>query len=139
MRKIRDVLRLHFSAELSIRQIHRSTKISVGSIQSLLKQAKSLNLSWPLPDDLDDGQLAKPFYPQADTRHASRFEEPDWAELRKQLTRKGVTKQLLWEEYTQQYPNRCYRWLITSFRSINNIMPITIFIPALTTTLFYSD
>ena len=42
MRKIRDVLRLHFSAGLSIRQIHRSTKISVGSIQSLLKQAKSL-------------------------------------------------------------------------------------------------
>ena len=31
------------------------------------------------------------------------------------------------------------KWLITSFRSINNIMPITIFIPALTTTLFYSD
>ena len=58
MRKIRDVLRLHFSAGLSIRQIHRSTKISVGSIQSLLKQAKSLNLSWPLPDNLDDNQLA---------------------------------------------------------------------------------
>jgi transposase len=110
MRKIRDVLRLHFSAGLSIRQIHRSTKISVGSIQSLLKQAKTLNLSWPLPDNLDDSQLARLFYPQADTRHANRFEEPDWADLRKQLTRKGVTKQLLWEEYTQQYPNRCYSY-----------------------------
>ncbi|PNH95575.1 IS21 family transposase [Vibrio diazotrophicus] len=110
MRKIRDVLRLHFSVGMSIRQIQRSTKVSVGSIQSLLKQAKTLNLSWPLPDNLDDSQLAKLFYPQADTRHAKRFQEPDWADLRKQLTRKSVTKQLLWEEYTQQYPNRCYSY-----------------------------
>jgi transposase len=26
------------------------------------------------------------------------------------LKRKGVTKQLLWEEYTEQYPNRCYSY-----------------------------
>lgn len=110
MRKIRDVLRLHYSAGLSIRQIQRSTKVSIGSIQSLLKQAKGLNLSWPLPENLDDIQLAKLFYPQADTRHAKRFQVPDWADVRKQLTRKGVTKQLLWEEYTQQYPNRCYSY-----------------------------
>jgi hypothetical protein len=43
MRKIKDVLRLHFSAGLSIRQIHRSTKISVGSIQSLLICDRYLN------------------------------------------------------------------------------------------------
>ncbi|CAG8998275.1 MAG: hypothetical protein CENE_00217 [Candidatus Celerinatantimonas neptuna] len=89
MRKIRDVLRLHFSAGLSIRQIQRSTKVSVGSIQSLLRQAKNLNLSWPLPENLDDSQLATLFYPQSDARHARRFQEPDWADLRKQLTRKG--------------------------------------------------
>ena len=56
MRKIREVLRLHFSAELSIREIHRSTKVSVGSIQTLLSKAKVMNLSWPLPDELDDAQ-----------------------------------------------------------------------------------
>ena len=110
MRKIREVLRLHFSAGLSIREIHRSTKVSVGSIQTLLSKAKVMNLSWPLPDELDDAQLARRFYPQADTRHAKRFQEPDWADLRKQLSRKGVTKLLLWEEYTQQYPNRCYSY-----------------------------
>ena len=50
MRKIRDVLRLHYSAGLSIRQIHSSTKISVGSVQTLLKKAQELALSWPLPE-----------------------------------------------------------------------------------------
>ena len=107
MRKIRDVLRLHLSAGLSIRQIHGSTKISVGSVQTLLKKAQELKLSWPLPESMDDSELARLFYPQADTRSSSQFHIPDWAEMRKQLSMKGVTKQLLWEEYTQQYPNRC--------------------------------
>ena len=31
---------------------------------------------------------------------------------------------------------RC--WLITSFRSLNNIMPISFFLPAFTSTYFYS-
>jgi transposase len=110
MRKIRDVLRLHYSAGLSIRQIHQSSKVSVGSIQTLLKKAEQLNLTWPLPDTLDDSQLARLFYPQSDTRSSSRFQVPDWADVRKQLTMKGVTKHLLWEEYTQQFPNCCYSY-----------------------------
>ena len=63
MRKIRDILRLKFAGELSIRQIHRSTKVSVGAIQKLLARASELELSWPLPDDMDDSELARRFYP----------------------------------------------------------------------------
>ena len=50
------------------------------------------------------------FYPGADTRVSSRFQVPDWSAIHQELKRKGVTKQLLWEEYTQQYPNRCYSY-----------------------------
>ncbi|KGJ96002.1 integrase catalytic subunit, partial [Thalassotalea sp. ND16A] len=66
MRKIREVLRLNFDARLSIRKINASTKISVGAIQKLLTKARELRLGWPLPDDMNDGELAKLFYPQAD-------------------------------------------------------------------------
>ncbi|MBS97676.1 MAG: IS21 family transposase [Oceanospirillaceae bacterium] len=110
MRKIRDVLRLRLAAGLSIRQIKDSTKISVGAIQKLLSQATELGLTWPLPDDLDDSQLARLFYPGADTTASARYAVPDWAALHQELKRKGMTKQLLWEEYTQQYPNRCYSY-----------------------------
>jgi len=78
MRKIRDVLRLRLSAGLSIREISRSTKISVGGIAKLLAKAKTLELSWPLPDDLDDNKLANLFYPAADTRASRRYQMPDW-------------------------------------------------------------
>jgi len=110
MRKIRDILRLRLSAGLSIRAISASTKVSVGAIQKLLSQAQSLELDWPLPTDLDDSQLARLFYPDADTRVSSRYQMPDWSAIHQQLKRKGMTKQLLWEEYTQCYPNRCYSY-----------------------------
>lgn len=110
MRKIRDILRLRFAAGLSIRQIKDSTKVSVGAIQKLLSKAQELELSWPLPEDLDDTALAGLFYPGADTRSASRFQVPDWSAAHQELKRKGMTLQLLWEEYTGQYPNRCYSY-----------------------------
>ena len=110
MRKIREILRLRQSAGLSIRQINASTKASVGAIQQLLTRADELGLSWPLPPELDDNQLARLFYPGADTRASTRYQVPDWSVIHQELKRKGMTKQLLWEEYTQQYPNRCYSY-----------------------------
>jgi len=110
MRKIRDVLRLRLEARLSIRQIKASTKVSVGAIQKLLSQAELLGLSWPLAPDLDDAQLAQMFYPGADTTASRRYQVPDWPAVHQELKRKGMTKQLLWEEYTEQYPNRCYSY-----------------------------
>ena len=106
MRKLRDVLRMRLSGGCSIREISRSTKISVGTIQKLLTQAKALGLTWPLPGDLNDGQLARLFYPSADTATSTHFQIPDWPVIHQELKRPHMTKQLLWEEYTQQYPNR---------------------------------
>jgi transposase len=110
MRKIREVLRLRFEAGLSMRQISRSTKSSVGAIQKLLSRAAELELTWPLSAELDENALAALFYPGADTASSSRYQLPDWAEVHQELKRKGVSKQLLWEEYTAQYPNRCYSY-----------------------------
>ncbi|MEE4331263.1 MAG: hypothetical protein V2J10_10365 [Wenzhouxiangella sp.] len=52
-------MRLRLSAGLSIRQINQSTKSSVGAIPKLLARAVQLDLSWPLPEDLDDASLAR--------------------------------------------------------------------------------
>lgn len=95
MRKIREILRLRFAAGLSIRQIKDSTKVSIGAIQKLLSRAQELELSWPLPDELDDTALAGLFYSSADTRPSARFQVPDWSAIHQELKRKGMTKQLL--------------------------------------------
>ena len=131
MRKIRDILRLRLHAGLSIRQIKNSTKVSVGAIQKLLTRAEELGLSWPLSGELDDARLAQLFYPGKDTGVSTRFQNPDWPAIQQALKRKGMTKQLLWEEYTEQYPNRCYsysqfcdryrRWLQRQKRSMRQV------------------
>jgi transposase len=110
MRNIREVLRLRLGAGLKYRQISQSTKVSMGSLKTLLSRAEELGLTWPLPDDLDDAHLARLFYPSSDTRVSSRYVKPDWAEVHQELKGKGVTKQLLWEEYTAAHPNRCYSY-----------------------------
>lgn len=110
MRKIREVLRLRLAAGLSIRKIQASTKVSVGAIQKLLARADELGLSWPLPEELDEPALARLFYPDADPTVSRRYQLPDWATIHQELKAKGMTKQLLWEEYTRQAPNRAYSY-----------------------------
>ena len=108
MRKLREILRLRLQADLSVRAISRSTKLSVGGVQKLISRAEALHLSWPLSAALDDARLAALFYPGADTGAGSRCEAPDWAAVHEELKRPHMTRQLVWEEYTQRYPNRCY-------------------------------
>ena len=110
MRKIREVLRLRLAAGLSIRQIRDSTKVSLGAIQGLLVRAKELGLSWPLPEELDDIELARLFYPDAQSSPSGRLQSPEWRDVHQEFKRKGVTLRLLWEEYTARYPNHSYSY-----------------------------
>ena len=110
MRQLREILRLRLQAKLSVRQIHRSLRVSVGVVSKILTKAQELELSWENIASLDDVQLATRFYPQADTRQSEHFEMPDWPQVHQELARKDMTKHLLWEEYSEQYPNRSYSY-----------------------------
>lgn len=131
MRVIKEVLRLKFEAKLSLRQIASSLKMALGTVTLHLKRAAAAGLSWPLPTDMNDQALEAALFPNqakpAQTRHVI----PDYATMHKELKRKGVTKQLLWEEYKQihgdkgyQYSQYCqhYRdWVGTLKRSMRQI------------------
>lgn len=110
MRQLRELLRLRLQAELSMRQIKRSLRISLGAVQKVISQAEAQGLDWAAIEQLDDQQLARLFYPEADTRASAALQLPDWVDVHQELRRKGVTKHLLWEEYTQAYPNRSYSY-----------------------------
>ena len=112
MRKIRDVLRLKFESGLSERVIARSMSLSNGSVNSYLQRARMAGLRWPLPDDLDDGALERLLFPPAATAEAARARpRPGWADVDKDMRRKGVTLALLWEEYRAAHPDGFgYSW-----------------------------
>ncbi|MEE9423854.1 MAG: IS21 family transposase [Methylococcales bacterium] len=131
MRQLREILRLRLHAQLSMRQIRDSLRLSLGAIQKVVSQAEEIGLHWDAIEQLNDQQLAHQIYPQATTTISSQHQLPDWLDVYQELKRKGMTKQLLWEEYTQQYPNRSYsypqycllyrRWLKQQKRSMRQI------------------
>ena len=106
MRNIREILRLRLVAGLSVRQINRSTKISIGSVQKLLSKANELEVSWVSIEPLNDTELALLFYPKAHIKTSRRFVMPDWQQVHTELKRKGMTKQLLWEEIHRAIPQQ---------------------------------
>jgi hypothetical protein len=57
MRKIRDVLRYRYSTQLSLEAIARALKISKGVVAKYLKLATAAVISWPIPQELTDGDL----------------------------------------------------------------------------------
>lgn len=104
MRKIREVLRLRWEQGLSHRQIVVSCRIGQGTVAEYLRRAGDAGLTWPLPEGLTDTELdARLFPPPAATAIAERA-LPDWAEVDRELRRKGVTLRLLWEEYRASNP-----------------------------------
>lgn len=110
MRQIKEVLRLKFAAELSHRQIADCLGISVGVVAKYITAATRAGLSYPLPDGMDDRTLLRALRAEAASVVVPRLREPDMAEVHTELKRKGVTRQLLWEEYAAAHPDSSYSY-----------------------------
>ena len=99
MTKYREILRLS-GLGLSQQNIANSCNVSKKTVNRVLKRAKELNISWPLDANDTDAVLAEKFFPSAKPV-ASTKRMPDFAYIRKELLRNGVSKKLLWTEYME--------------------------------------
>ena len=98
MRKIREILRQKWALGLSMRRIARSVGLSRPSVSSYLRRAEACGLSWPLPAELADAELERRLFPPLPPSSVAR-PEPDWVNVHRELKGKGVTLELLWDEY----------------------------------------
>lgn len=108
MRKIREILRLKFEARLSHERIAAATGVSKGAVSNYVQRAVQKRLGWPLPQDLDEAVLERLLFPQVLQRE--QYTHADYAYVHQELKRKGVTLQLLWEEYHTTQGGRAYRY-----------------------------
>ena len=104
MRKIREILRLKYTAQLSNREIAKSCSTARSTVAGCLERASHAGLSWPLPDALDDTALENLLYPPVVVSEAIRA-LPDWSLLQKEMRKKNVTLALLWDEYKASQPD----------------------------------
>lgn len=109
MHQLKDILRLRYEARLSQREIARSLKLSVGVVSKYLQLATAAGIQWPLPDDLTEAALAQKLQPPSSPTTPT-TSLPDLLQLHQELRHKGVTLQLLWEEYAAQSPADHYSY-----------------------------
>jgi len=79
------------------RQIARSLAVSHSTVSDLLGRFQVAGFCWPLPPGLNEPALEVELY-SGNTGKSRRHPEPDWNRIHRELSRKGVTLQLLWLE-----------------------------------------
>lgn len=100
MTNYREILRLK-SMGCSERNIALSCSCSRNTVSKVLKKAEELGLAWPLSKTYTNGVLESTLYPK--TAHGPNVRKmPDFAYIRKELLKNGVTKKLLWTEYMEE-------------------------------------
>jgi transposase len=104
MRKTKEILRMYFGMGLTRRQTARSCNVSHSTVADYIRRAEASGIGWPLPEGMDDTILERKLFPGSVTAVLSDKPSPRWDEIHKELKKKGVTLQLLWIEYRQQYP-----------------------------------
>lgn len=104
MKKITEVLRLKFESKLSNRAIAGACKISNSTVGEYLKRAEVAGVSWPLGGIAEEELYRKLFSEQKVVPLERGYPMPDWEAVQKEKRLKGVTLQLLWQEYKEKYP-----------------------------------
>ena len=105
MRKIREVLRLKHEVGLSNRAIARACRVSNSTVGEYVKRAEQAGLVWPLPSELGEEELYRELFPEGEAAKTAERPQPDWETVHRDLARKGVTLQLLWQEYREKHPD----------------------------------
>lgn len=132
MRKINEVLRLHFKLGLSIRQSANATNTSRGSANNYCTRFKELAVDIDSYLSLNEIEQEKLFYPSIVLQHIAHSSAkvmPDYIYVHGELKKKHQTKvtlALLHEEYKETNPNNHYGY--TQFREyyvrfLNQINP----------------
>jgi len=101
MHQVKEILRLSRDLHLGVREIARSLRLSPATISKYLEGAREV--PWPLPEDWNEQTLQKALLPKAgETEGRPRKKDASWDQIHlDRKKQKGVTLQLLWEEYLQ--------------------------------------
>ena len=103
MKKLREVLRLHFECKLTNRKIAKALSLSPTTIGSYLLATELAQLQWQEIVGLNDAELIERIEPHCRQLSQSiKQRNPiDFVAIHNQLKIKGVTRELLHQEYQQ--------------------------------------
>lgn len=99
MTKYKEIIRLT-GLGFSQHKIMASCGVAQKTVVKVQKRARELNLTWPLDESMTDTELPKIMFSKESSVSPNK-RMPDYAYIRKELLRNGVSKKLLWTEYME--------------------------------------
>ncbi|MBD3756419.1 MAG: IS21 family transposase, partial [Gammaproteobacteria bacterium] len=109
MSTIKEVLRLKCLGQLSNRKIETLGIASKSAISNYTSRFKRSGLDIHAALAMEDGALSEMLYPELGTKPPEKPDKmrphPNWGYIHSELKKKGMTRQLLWEEYRKEYPD----------------------------------
>lgn len=109
---IKDIIRLKWDGELSHEQIAAALGVSKGVVTKYVGLASAAALNWETVREWDERELLARLVPRSAS--AVPYVEPEWGRIHQELSRKGVTLLLLWEEYVAEHAE-ARTWRYTQF------------------------
>jgi transposase len=110
VRSIKEILRLHFTEKRGLREIGTAVRRSPSVVHDCIGRFKASGLAWPLPEEVDDAELERRLYKPSGPQGGAKMAAPDFAYVHKELARKHVTLNLLWQEYKLAHGEAGYRY-----------------------------
>ena len=103
MNQVKEILRLLWAQEQSMRSVSRALGVSVGVVSKVSTRAKAAGLCWDAVAEEDEASLRRRLYGAVVPLSAER-PEPDPVQMHKELMKPGVTLELLHLEYLEEHP-----------------------------------
>ena len=104
MKKFREIIRLVETSELSQRQIAGTLKVSRPVVADTIRKIKSSGITYDEIMSFSDTVLQELLSGEKITKNKVIKLQESFPYIAKELKKKGVTRQLLWEEYLEKYP-----------------------------------
>jgi transposase len=105
MSEIKEVLRLRFQNELSLRKITLSTGIPKSTVSDYINRFNIAGLELTDLLNMPEEAVYDKFFPERSMPQVRKRPLPDMDYIAGEIRKKGVTWLLLWQEYKQIYPD----------------------------------
>jgi len=103
MKKLQEVARLYLELRLGVRPIARACNISTSTASVYVEKLRELNVPYHEIEEMGEDALFDLLFPKEEKTSSKPL--PDFAYLARELAKKGVTLQLLYEEYKKENPD----------------------------------
>jgi len=106
MKKIKDILKLKYITELSYRQISRGVNVPSSTVSDYCKRFEITPYDIDTFLAKDEDVIYEILFPEKKLPRLSKERPlPDVENIHKEIAKKGVSFELLWQEYKEMHPN----------------------------------